>query len=83
MIDEQAIALVAGDITMTGKQLEPLGTMTFDELLDVYREQISILKDAGVDLFVVETMMSLQETRAAVLAAKENTELPRTRVQCL
>ena len=75
LIDEQAIALVAGDITMTGKQLEPLGTMTFDELLDVYREQISILKDAGVDLFVVETMMSLQETRAAVLAVKEVCDL--------
>ena len=75
LIAENAIALVAGDITMTGRQLEPLGTMTFDELLDVYREQISILNDAGVDLLVVETMMSLQETRAAVIAAKEVCDL--------
>ena len=75
LIAENAIALVAGDITMTGRQLEPLGTMTFDELLDVYREQISILNDAGIDLLVVETMMSLQETRAAVIAAKEVCDL--------
>lgn len=75
LIAENAVALVAGDITMTGRQLEPMGTMTFDELLEVYREQISILKDAGVDLLVVETMMSLQETRAAVIAAKEVCDL--------
>lgn len=66
-----AAALVAGDITMTGAQLEPLGDLTFQELLDVYKEQLSILAKAGVDLIVVETMMSLSETRAAVLAAKE------------
>ena len=75
IIKEDAVALVAGDITMTGRQLEPMGTMTFDELLEVYREQICILKDAGVDLLVVETMMSLQETRAAVIAAKEVCDL--------
>lgn len=63
-------ALVAGDITMTGAQLEPMGDLTFTELLEVYKEQLSILLKAGVDLIVVETMMSLQETRAAVLAAK-------------
>lgn len=69
-------ALVAGDITMTGAQLEPLGELTFDELVDIYKEQIQIIVDAGVDLIVVETMMSLQETRAAVLAAREVCELP-------
>ncbi|MCD8133723.1 MAG: homocysteine S-methyltransferase family protein [Clostridiales bacterium] len=64
-------AYVAGDITMTGAQLEPLGDLTFAELCDVYREQIAIIAKAGADLIVVETMMSLQETRAAVLAARE------------
>ncbi|MCD7866239.1 MAG: homocysteine S-methyltransferase family protein [Clostridiales bacterium] len=64
-------ALVAGDITMTGAQLEPLGDMTFSELCEIYREQIRIIAEAGADLLVVETMMSLQETRAAVLAARE------------
>lgn len=64
-------ALVAGDITMTGAQLEPLGDLSFAELIEVYKEQLHILAEAGVDLIVVETMMSLQETRAAVIAAKE------------
>ena len=53
-------ALVAGDMTMTGKQLFPLGDLMFEELVDVYKEQASILDHAGADLFVVETMMSLQ-----------------------
>lgn len=64
-------AYVAADITMTGAQLEPLGDLKFEELIDVYRQQLQIVSKAGVDLIVVETMMSLQETRAAVLAAKE------------
>lgn len=63
--------LVAGDMTMTGQQLMPLGTLSFDELLACYKEQAKALDEAGVDLFVVETMMSLQETRAAVLAIRE------------
>lgn len=63
--------LVAGDISMTGIQLKPLGAMDFEELIDIYKQQMRILEDAGADVFVVETMMSLQETRAAVIAAKE------------
>ncbi|MCI9373173.1 MAG: dihydropteroate synthase [Lachnospiraceae bacterium] len=69
-------ALVAGDITMTGEQLAPMGKMDFEELIDIYKEQIGYLAEAGVDLLVVETMMSLQETRAALIAAKETCELP-------
>lgn len=69
-------ALVAGDLTMTGRQLTPMGDMDFEELIDVYKEQISILYKAGADLLVVETMMSLQETRAALIAAKEVCSLP-------
>lgn len=69
-------ALVAGDMTMTGQQLFPLGELMFEELVDVYKEQARILDEAGVDLFVVETMMSLQECRAAVLAIKEVSDLP-------
>ncbi len=69
-------ALVAGDITMTGQQLAPIGTLDFEQLIDVYKEQISALADAGADLLVVETMMSLQEARAALIAAKETCELP-------
>lgn len=69
-------ALVAGDITMTGEQLAPMGTMEFEELIDIYKEQMSYQIEAGVDLFVVETMMSLQECRAALIAAKEICDLP-------
>ena len=69
-------ALVAGDITMTGEQLVPMGSMEFETLIDIYKEQIGYLAEAGVDLLVVETMMSLQETRAALIAAKETCDLP-------
>lgn len=68
--------LVAGDLTMTGEQLSPMGTMDFEQLVDIYKEQIGCLAEAGVDLLVAETMMSLQESRAALIAAKECCELP-------
>lgn len=68
-------ALVAGDITMTGQQLYPMGELMFEELVEVYKEQIRVLCAAGVDLIFVETMMSLQESRAAVIAAKETCDL--------
>lgn len=68
--------LVAGDMTMTGAQLYPLGDMMFDDLVQVYREQAKALYEGGCDLFVVETMMSLQETRAAVLAIRDVCDLP-------
>lgn len=69
-------ALVAGDLTMTGEQLYPLGDLMFEDLVDVYKEQAKIIAEAGADLFVVETMMSLQECRAAVLAIHEVCDLP-------
>ena len=69
-------ALVAGDLTMTGEQLYPLGDLMFEDLVDVYKEQAKIIADAGADLFVVETMMSLQECRAAVLAIRAVCDLP-------
>lgn len=67
---------VAGDITMTGEQLRPMGKMELEELIDIYKEQIRMLAEAGADLLVVETMMSLAETRAALIAAKEICDLP-------
>ncbi|AOZ96598.1 homocysteine S-methyltransferase family protein [Butyrivibrio hungatei] len=68
-------ALVAGDITMTGRQLKPIGDLDFEELVDVYKQQIKILEEAGCDILVVETMMSLQECRAALIAASEVTDM--------
>lgn len=67
---------IAGDLTMTGQQLKPVGTMELEELISIYKEQILLLAEAGVDLLVVETMMSLAEARAALIAAKEVCDLP-------
>ncbi len=69
-------AYVAGNLTMTGRQLYPIGKLMLEDLIDVYKEQIRCLVKAGVDLLVVETMMSLAEARAALIAAKETCDLP-------
>lgn len=65
-----------GDISMTGVQLEPVGTLPFEELVTVYKQQVRYLLEQGVDGFAIETMMSLQECRAALLAVKECCDLP-------
>ncbi|MEG0614854.1 MAG: homocysteine S-methyltransferase family protein [Oscillospiraceae bacterium] len=62
--------LVAGDISPTGEFVEPFGDLTFLELIDIYFEQAKAQKAAGADLFAIETMMSLTEIRAAVIACK-------------
>ena len=69
-------ALVAGDIAPTGEFLYPLGELQFEELVEIYREQAAALEEAGVDLFVIETMMTLPEARAAVLAVREVSRKP-------
>lgn len=69
-------ALVAGDITMCGQNLIPLGELSLEELIASYEQQIKAIDDAGADLLVIETMMSLQETRAALIAASNVSELP-------
>ena len=66
--------LVALDIGPIGQLLEPTGTLTFEEAYDIYKEQI--LAGADADLIVFETMTDLYELKAAVLAAKENSDLP-------
>ena len=69
-------ALVAGDIAPTGKFLSPIGDAGFDELVDIYTEQAAALEAGGVDLFVIETTMTLPEARAALLAVKSVSEKP-------
>lgn len=69
-------ALVAGDIAPTGDYCPPMGNMVFEDLVQIYKEQVRGLIDGGVDLFALETMMDLQEIRAAVLAVKESCNLP-------
>lgn len=72
----QFIPYIAGDMTMTGQLLTPLGPLSFEAAVEVYKEQTRLLVSAGVDLLVIETMMSLQETRAALIAAGEVCTLP-------
>lgn len=67
---------VAQDIGPIGEMLEPMGTLSFDEAYNVFKNQIVAGEKAGADLFIIETMTDLYEAKAAVLAAKENTNLP-------
>ena len=78
-LSEQAArgkALRAGDLSPTGAFLAPLGDVAFEELVDIYTEQAAGLEQAGVDLFVIETMMTLSDARAAVLAVRSVSQKP-------
>ena len=66
--------LIALDIGPIGQLLEPTGTLSFESAYDIFKEIVIAGKDA--DLVVFETMTDLLEIKAAVLAAKENTDLP-------
>ena len=69
-------ALVAGDIATTGKFLAPLGDVSFADLYDIYHEQAAALEEAGVDIFVIETIMTVPDARAALLAVKDVSDKP-------
>jgi len=69
-------ALVAGDISTTGRYIHPFGELSFEEAVRIYKEQVRGLLEGGVDLFIIETMTDIQEARAAVLAVKESCDLP-------
>lgn len=69
-------AYVAGDITTTGKMLEPKGEISYEELLEAYKEQITALANAGADLIVAETMMCVDEMMVALDAAQSVCDLP-------
>lgn len=70
---EVRIALGLGSL---GEMMEPMGTLTFEETYELYKEQVLIGADEGVDLVVIETITDLYELKAAILAVKENTRLP-------
>lgn len=63
--------LVAGDIGPTGRFIEPFGDVGFEEAVAAFKEQVSGLIAGNVDLIVIETMMDIQEARAALIAVKE------------
>lgn len=78
-ISKEAVAekaLVAGDIATTGKFLAPVGDVAFSELYDIYHEQAEAMADAGVDMFVIETIMTVPDARAALLAVRDVSDKP-------
>ena len=69
-------AYIAIDVGPTGKLLEPMGDLSFDKAVEVFGEVMSAGEKAGGDLILIETMSDSYEAKAAVLAAKEYTNLP-------
>ena len=69
-------AFVAMDLAPTGKLLKPFGTMEFDEAYELYKEMVIAGAEAGADIMMVETMGDTYEIKAAILAIKENCDLP-------
>lgn len=67
---------VAADIGPIGSLLEPLGTLSFDDAYELFAEQVVAARNAGADIIAIETIADLLEAKAAVLAAKENCDLP-------
>ena len=67
--------LVAGDIGPMGQFVKPFGDLDFEEAVDIFKEQVRGLVEGGVDLFIIETMMDIQEARAALIAVKEITDM--------
>ena len=69
-------ALVALDMGPIGQLLEPTGTLDFETAVDIFAQEVRAAVSAGADLVMIETMTDLQECRAALLAVKENSDLP-------
>ena len=69
-------AYVAYDIGPLGRLLKPLGDLSFEEAVSLFAEGIRAAEKAGADVILIETMNDAYETKAAVLAAKENSSLP-------
>lgn len=67
---------VALDVGPLGKLLEPLGPVSFEKAYEIFKRQISAGAKAGADLIIIETIFDLYEAKAAILAAKESTDLP-------
>ncbi len=69
-------SFIAFDIGPLGRFLEPIGDISFEDAVEIFAKNIRVAKNLGVDLIIIETMTDSYETKAAVLAAKENCNLP-------
>ncbi len=67
---------VAFDLGPTGQLLKPLGSLDFEDAVEIFAKNVRLAQKYGADLIIIETMNDSYETKAAVLAAKENSELP-------
>ncbi len=67
---------VAADLGPTGQLLAPMGPLPFDDAYELFARQVRAAAAAGADLFVIETMSDLAEAKAALLAVRENSDLP-------
>lgn len=67
---------VAFDMGPTGRLLEPLGDLSFEDAVELFSKNVCVAAQCGADLVLIETMNDAYETKAAVLAAKENCDLP-------
>lgn len=74
--DKSKPRFVALDIGPIGEMLEPMGTLSFERAYEIFARQAIQGEKSGADLIIIETMMDLYEAKAAVLAVKENTNLP-------
>lgn len=72
--ENKPTARVAGSMGPTGRFLQPLGNMSFDSIYDTYREQAEALIEGGVDFIIIETIIDVQEMRAALLASLDARE---------
>lgn len=68
--------LIAFDVGPIGEFLEPIGRISFDEAYNIFKRQIICASNLDIDLILIETMMDINEAKAAVIAAKENCEFP-------
>ncbi|GAA0070213.1 homocysteine S-methyltransferase family protein [Clostridium sardiniense] len=67
---------IALDIGPIGELLEPMGTLSFDKAINIFKRQIKAGVDSGVDIILIETMTDLYEMKAAIIAAKESCDIP-------
>lgn len=70
------VEFVAGSLGPTGRFIEPVGDLSFDEAVSIFEEQVSYMIDAGADLICIETMSDIKEIKAAIIAIRKFSNIP-------